>query len=41
MAKFARGRFTHKINIHTQGITYGKKYRNHLHIQIIQAYEGL
>jgi hypothetical protein len=41
MTKFARGRFTHKMSIHTQGITYGRKYRNHLHIRIIQAYEGL
>jgi hypothetical protein len=29
------------MSIHTQGITYGRKYRNHLHIRIIQAYEGL
>jgi hypothetical protein len=41
MTKFARGRFTNKMSIHTQGITYGRKYRNHLHIRIIQAYEGL
>jgi len=29
------------MSIHTQGITYGRKYRNHLHIRVIQAYEGL
>lgn len=29
------------MSIHTQGITLGRKYRNHLHIRIIQAYEGL
>ena len=25
----------------TQGITYGRKYQNHLHIRIIQSFEGL
>ena len=41
MTKFARGRFTHKMSIHTQGITLGRKYRNHLHIGILLAFEGL
>ena len=41
MTKFARGRFTNKMSIHTQGITYGRKYRNHLHIGILLAFEGL
>jgi hypothetical protein len=41
VTKFARGRFTNKMSIHTQGITYGRKYRNHLHIGILLAFEGL
>ena len=29
------------MSIHTQGITLGRKYRNHLHIGILLAFEGL